>query len=465
MGSSIQDDAVSCTTATFLTDRPFGSSKWIAGRQVVSPKLQLSPKPVAQATATVTGLGFYELRLNGEKVGDAELDPGFSTNYTSRVLYATYDVTQQVTSGAGGVIVLAARVGAGKYSMAVSQSNVFIPGRSIFAFRAELQVTFKDGETAVLQTNSTWSVCETPPIVAEHLYHGEVYDARLETPGWDQPHFDPVGEQWSLAKEIQPLGDDVALSPRLFPPIRVVHRVAPVNVTQINAATWTFDLGNNFAGVAEIVLPTGVAAGHNITLVHTEYADIATTAGAPDYYLQQDTYTFSGKETAGQTYRATFVYHGFRYVRVDGYPVGAPRPTITGLFMHSDVSAHGNLTFNNNTTTGSVLNAIHSAVVQSQTSNLYSHPTVCKLSLAAVPALAPAHVHFPQDCPQREKRGWMGDAQWTAEEALLNFDMDALCEWIRIYTIILLRPLTLVAVQMSIGFEPWQTFKKQGALG
>ena len=97
---------------------------WIAGRQLRSPTLTLADKKVRRATVAVTGLGFYELRLNGQKVGDAELDPGFSTNYTERVLYAVHDVTAAVqnASAGSGRLVLAARVGAGKYSMAVSSS-------------------------------------------------------------------------------------------------------------------------------------------------------------------------------------------------------------------------------------------------------------------------------------------------------------------------------------------------------
>jgi hypothetical protein len=125
----------SCAASSFLTaPAGWGGAQWIVGRQLRSPKLALGGggKTVQQATVAVTGLGFYELRLNGEKVGDAELDPGFSTNYTERVLYAVHDVTAAVQSaaaatadddgGGGGELVLAARVGAGKYSMAVSHS-------------------------------------------------------------------------------------------------------------------------------------------------------------------------------------------------------------------------------------------------------------------------------------------------------------------------------------------------------
>ena len=107
------------------------------------------------------------------------------------------------------------------------------------------------------------------------------------------------------------------------------------------------------------------------------------------------------------------MYHGFRYIRVDNFPGTAAEAAtaVHGLFLHSDVAPHGNVTIDLSTAEGRILAAVHAAVVQTQACNIYSVPT---------------------DCPQREKRGWMGDAQWTAEEALLNFDMTALySNWVR----------------------------------
>lgn len=221
-----------CAESSFVT-APDGwnGAHWIAGRQFRSPTLSLA-KTVTSATVAVTGLGFYELRLNGEKVGDAELDPGFSTNYTERVLYAVHDVTHAVSAAGQSGVVLAARVGAGKYSMAVSHSNTITPD-SIFALLVNLEVHFTDGSVASLVSNATWLVSK-PPFVSEHIYHGEVYDARLELPGYDELKYSPPSANWSAAKVIAPpLGPNVALSPRLFPPIRVVKVVAPVNVTQV----------------------------------------------------------------------------------------------------------------------------------------------------------------------------------------------------------------------------------------
>ena len=146
------------------------------------------------------------------------------------MLYAVHDVTDAVASAKQ--VVLAARVGAGKYSMAVSHSDS-ITSDSVFALIVNLEVHFSDGSSCSLVSNATWQVSE-PPIVSEHLYHGETYDARLELLGWDQLGYSPPSANWSAAKVITAppaLGPGVVLSPRLFPPIRVVNVVSPDSVS------------------------------------------------------------------------------------------------------------------------------------------------------------------------------------------------------------------------------------------
>ena len=172
-----------CATASFLTgqlapETDWAGAEWIGGRQLRSPEISWHGKTVKSAVLVVSGLGFYECLLNGKKVGDAVMDPGFSTNYTERILYATWDVTAQLS--AGGSAVLGARVGAGKYSYAVNPDAV--PGKDVFALKAQLKLSFAGGgETLVLNTNSSW-VAGPSPIVWEHLYHGEVFDARVVSP-------------------------------------------------------------------------------------------------------------------------------------------------------------------------------------------------------------------------------------------------------------------------------------------
>ena len=436
-GSSGKAAARQCATASFVTGRAtvadWGGAKWIGGRQLRSPTLTLPPHTVA-AAVTVTGLGFYELLLNGNKVGDAVLDPGFSTNVTERILYATHDLTPMLPpAGAIGngsaprQIVLGARVGAGKYSYSVNPFAV--PGKDVFALLLSLSVTLADGSSAVaLVTDgqSGWQVLDEAPIVWENLYHGEVFDARKDQTGWADLGFSPAAASasaWRPAKEVAlPAGADAALSARLFPPMRVVETLLPTNSTTLAAdGSFFYDLGRNIAGVARVALPAGVPAGTEMRVVCTEYLDVAGAAFGPaDVYGQRDTYIFSGAEAEGDEWAPTFVYHGFRYVRVDLRNAGLTQPpAVAGLFLHSDLQAHGSVTFGGGgggggsslTAEAATLDAIQKMIVLTQRDNLHSIPT---------------------DCPQREKRGWMADAQWTAEEATLNFDTAAFyTNWVR----------------------------------
>ena len=236
-----------CAAATFVTgrlERSDWSAAWIGGRQLRSPEVTLpSGRKVASAVVTVTGLGFYELWLNGARVGDAVLDPGFSTNVTERLLYATYDVSAAV-EGAGrlagntGKVVLAARVGAGKYSYSVNPFAV--PGKDVFALLCQLTVQFADGgKPLTLGTDAAWLESDSP-IVWEHLYHGEHFDARLELRDWASVGAS-TSSGWRKAKEVSlPAGADAALSARLFPPIRIVEVVPPKTSSQLSATSFLY---------------------------------------------------------------------------------------------------------------------------------------------------------------------------------------------------------------------------------
>ena len=173
---------MTCSSSSFVTGlyspEDWGSATWIGGRQLRSPTFAVPPAATSVVVA-VTGLGFYELSLNGAKVGDAIMDPGFSTNYSERILYAVYDITNQTLTGTSSQeiteqnqFVFGARVGAGKYSYAVNPSAV--PGQDVFALRLALTIGFENGTSLVtLVSDDTWMESESP-IVWDNLYHGEV---------------------------------------------------------------------------------------------------------------------------------------------------------------------------------------------------------------------------------------------------------------------------------------------------
>lgn len=360
-----------CASASFVTGQMSPSdwtAQWVGGRQLRSPSLSWAGRTVRSAVLTVTGLGFYEIDLNGAKVGDAVLDPGFSTNYTERILYSTYDVTAALAKRTTASLL--ARVGAGKYSYAVNPYAV--EGKDVFALLAQLKLEFTSGAPLVLGTNSSWQESRSP-IVWENLYNGEVYDARVA-------EADP---EWSAAKVVAlPAGAHAKLSARLFPPIRIVETLTPINATQIAPRSLLYDLGNNYAGVARLTFnkAPGMSAGDRLVIVCSEYLSVASVAGGPaDLYNQQDMYIASGHEKPGDSYAPTFVYHGFRYIRVDLVPSSDPAEgsaaglelalgdlSVHGLYMHSDVERHGHVSFVGASAEGAVLDAVHKMVVQTQ---------------------------------------------------------------------------------------------------
>ena len=300
-----------CTSASFVTGilTPIDwSAKWIRGRQLRSPEAPTGDRgAVSSAIVSFSGLGFAELMLNGLKVGDAVLDPGFSTNFTERILYSTWDVTHMLNKGEKSVV-LGARIGAGKYSYSVNPFAV--AGQDVFALLCQLTIRFADGSKPLIlattgpQQSGGWESSQSP-IVWEHLYHGEVYDARLARPNWASPRGNGSSSGGSkVAPAITlPVGANATLSARLFAPIRIVETVVAQNVTRLGSRSFFYDYGNNYAGVARVALPPGMAAGATMTVVCTEYPNIAQTPYGPaDLYNQQDLYIFSGQEKQGDSW-------------------------------------------------------------------------------------------------------------------------------------------------------------------
>eukprot|EP00656_Telonema_subtile_P005012 TRINITY_DN12281_c0_g1_i10.p1 TRINITY_DN12281_c0_g1~~TRINITY_DN12281_c0_g1_i10.p1 ORF type:complete len:949 (+),score=157.40 TRINITY_DN12281_c0_g1_i10:285-3131(+) len=360
------------------------------GVMVRSPELQVPAGVIVSAVVHVTALGMYELMLNGVKVGDAVLDPGFSTNVSERLLYSSYEIPIQPSS----TIVLGAYIGAGKYSLGKHPPE--------WGFRLLAVVRYEDGSLVDFKTNSSW-VWSPSSIVSENLYHGELYDAQLEQPGWARPGF-VCGSRWSHPDAALPPPVAV-LSPQLMPQIKETAILAPSLVNNTGEGL-IFDMGVNTAGYVRVLLAPS-PRGSTLTL---SFGEVLDESGVVNPFGQTDSYTYSGTEAPGSTWSPKFVYHGFRYVHVSGIPAAvAGRCSVNASLCLVGVTVRSALEQSSRfevsyTPTGHTLQAVHQAVLQTQRSNLHSIPT---------------------DCPQREKRGWMADAQWSAEEASINFDTPA----------------------------------------
>lgn len=296
------------------------------GAPMLRTDFTLGAKKIARARAYVFGLGFYELHLNGAKVGDQVLTPADSP-YDKRDLYDTYDVTGALRQGANAVGIWLGR-GYG-------------PNFSRYGFRWTgpeqaimlLQVTYADGTRSDVTTDPSWTWSDGP-ITADDIYDGEVYDARAARTGWDTPGYDTAGWQ-PVTTAAAPGG---SLQAATLPPMRVVDTLRPVRVTQPRPGAYVYDFGQNIAGW-ERLSATG-PAGTAVTMRTAEEVD---PDGALDTSTNRDAASTDVFVLAGtgrpETYEPRFTYHGFRYLEVTGLPGAPAAADVTARVVHADVAA------------------------------------------------------------------------------------------------------------------------------
>lgn len=348
-------------------------------------------QPVKSATVSIAGLGFYELHLNGAKVGDHVLDPGF-TRYDKRVLYVTYDVTDQLKQGKNGLGVM---LGNGWYNTFTRCAWDFKNAPWIDQPRLllQLRVVLADGSVQTIVTDESWRA-NTGPMVLDAIRNGQVYDARREMPGWDTGSFDD--SSWAAPTMVA--GPKGMLRAQMAPAIKVTETIKPVAMRQTHPGVWLFDMGQNLAGWARLRVKG--PAGTVISMRYSERLD----SGLPDRH-NIEPYVFSGpfqndiyvlKGDGEEVWESKFAYHGFRWVQVSGLPEKPTADTIVAQVVHTAFDRIGSFECSHD-----LLNKIQKLTLWSYRGNFHSIPT---------------------DCPHREKNGWTGDAQLAAEQAMYNFE-------------------------------------------
>ncbi|MBI3666699.1 MAG: family 78 glycoside hydrolase catalytic domain, partial [Acidobacteria bacterium] len=289
--------------------------KWIGGQNQLRKEFTLSGRPV-RARAYVTGLGYYELRLNGRKVGNHVLDPAWTT-YDKRVLYAAYDITNFLNQGANAVGVM---LGEGWYKSR--------------ALLLQMNIELEGGRKVEISSDASWKAHQGP-ILADSIYDGETYDARLATPGWDRPGYDDAG--WKAAALVD--GPKGVLSAQMMPPIRVVDNIVPVKISSPRAGVYIFDMGQNFSGWTR--LRARGPRGSKVTLRHAELLYDDGTLNQENLRAAKATDTYILRGEGEEVYEPRFTYHGFRYVEVTGYPGKPDKEAILGRVTHSAMSPTG----------------------------------------------------------------------------------------------------------------------------
>jgi alpha-L-rhamnosidase len=401
------------------------TGKWICPDEIISSPLLrkefILEKEIKQASVYISGLGYYELYINGEKVGDHVLDPG-TTYYNndqpfglgSRVLYVTYDVTDQLQSGGNAVGVM---LGNGWYSaeedIPPSPSHREAYGdRPILIM--QMNVEFADGHRVSVVTDDTWKTC-AGPVTYNDYSNGETYDARLEKLGWDTPGYDD--SQWSVAQIMDAPSGKLRSQP--IPPIKVVEIIKPVGILNPRENVYVYDMGQNFSGWTR--LRVSGPKGTKVTLKHGArvYDDNMLDARSNLYHCpdseedyrrgiprdgavgtgyhhcarQTDSYILKGGGV--EIWEPRFTLHGFRYVELTGFPGTPTLENLAGRHVRSSVETVGNFTCSN-----SLINQIHQ--------------NICWTFMSSMQG-------FPQDAADRSERvGWLGDP--IPEDFILNFD-------------------------------------------
>ena len=404
-----QGNVSACAPAAFwemglLTPGDWSGAQWIQGTSTVSPLLRKEfpvSKKVAQARLYVSAAGYYEASLNGQRVGDAVMDPGF-TAYNKRVLYATYDVTSQLRSGTNA---LGVTLGRGFY--AIDKKEVLWFGSAPWwnsqpRVLVKLDVTYNDGTHAIIVSGPDW-LTRNGPTTFDSVMKGESYDARQLAANWDTAGFDTAG--WTNA--VVANAPAALIKAQTAEPMRVVETLTTVSVTQPKPGKYVFKFPVMTAGWFKLTVEGN--AGTTVTLRLGESLNSDGTVnnlgdpGLTPGEIQRYQYILAGRGT--EVWEPRFSYAGFQYIQVEGFPGTPTTNSVLARVVHSDLAETGTFTSSN-----PLINSIHDICRRSVLNNVHSVPT---------------------DCPMFEKRAWTGDALLFTAQGVDNFDMHKfLIKWL-----------------------------------
>lgn len=384
-------------TATFQTalNKEDWTAKWINSGIVADTTNGIVPmlrktfqtqKKVVRATAYVTARGMYEVEMNGARVGNAYLSPGWTT-YSKHLQYQAYDVTSLVASGKNAIGV---RLGSGWYRTRLGWENKqHIYGKET-ALLFQLAIMYSDGSKETIISDKSWKASDSEITYAE-IYNGESIDARKRKANWSKSTFDD--SNWINVVEKDFPSDYINAS--INEPIRKHEAFKPVRVFTSPKGETILDFGQNLVGW--VALNATGKAGDKIKLSHFEMLD---KFGNP-YFANlrtakaQATYTLSGNGT--DLFEPHFTFFGFRYVKVDGLKGVVNPADFTAYALYSDMEQTGSFECSN-----PLVNQLQKNIQWGQKGNFLDVPT---------------------DCPQRDERlGWTGDAEVFSRTASYNFN-------------------------------------------
>ncbi|MFI5131473.1 MAG: family 78 glycoside hydrolase catalytic domain [Chitinophagales bacterium] len=375
-----------------------GKRSWGARRNVL-PMMRKEftvNKAIKNATAFICGLGQFEMSLNGNKIGDHFLDPGW-TNYSKHALYVTFDITDKLRQGKNAIGVM---LGNGFY---------YIPGQryrkmtGAYGHPKMIMLTvieYTDGTVENIVSDENWKTFSSP-VTFSSIFGGEDYDATKEQEGWNELGFRNDGLEWF---DVTLTNGPEKLESQMAQPLKVMQRFTPKNKTQLSNSISVYDLAQNFSGIPFITVNGN--RGDTIRIIPAELINEDGTAnqrgtGSPSYF------TYILKGGGDESWQPRFSYYGFRYLQVQCIASDSLKPlprvrNIEGLHIRNAADAIGSFASSNELFNRT--NTLIDWAIKSNTMSVFT------------------------DCPHREKLGWLEETHLMGSSVQYNYDIAALCK-------------------------------------
>ncbi|TCO28847.1 alpha-L-rhamnosidase-like protein [Pedobacter psychrotolerans] len=359
---------------------------------VVKPKIK-------SAIIHISGLGQYELTVNGQKIGKDILSPGWS-DYTKTILYDTFDITAQFKNGENAIGIILSN---GMYNIQPDSVRYvkFLVSYGQLKAIASIHLQYADGSAEVIVTDQSWQV-SPGPVTYSNLFGGEDYDERLAQQGWDEPNFIPK-TKWAAAETCSTPGGKLKGLSCAAAPIMAIENLTPIKATQLSAHKWVYDLGQNASIMPEIMIKGNAGSMVRITPAellkpdgHVDRASVTQDGIRPAWWQ----YTMGSSKV--EKWFPKFFYQGARYLEVELFPAEGDSQypvleELKGVVVHSSAAPIGSFSSSNE-----LFNRIYSLVRWAQRSNMMSVMT---------------------DCPHREKQGWLEQYHLNGPSLRYNFDL------------------------------------------
>ncbi|KAM0351745.1 hypothetical protein ACHAPU_002257 [Fusarium lateritium] len=371
---------------------PWASETTEAGPEDLFRKQFVLRDSPVKAQLYVTAQGVYEAEINGDRVGDYFLAPGW-TAYDGRLQYQTYDVISQLVSGSNCIgIRVAEGWFCGRIGFEGGHRQIWGPHTALLA---QLEVTYADGQTCRIDSDGSWKVIQGPTRLAE-IYDGEKYDMMMEVPHWSSATDQERLEGWTDVQTLAFPPESTQLVAGFAEPVRRIEIIHPVKEITTPSGKRVLDFGQNLVGYLRL---SGIKGhdGHRITLQHAEVMENKELGIRPLRICQaRDEIILKHSET-DLFWEPRFTFHGFRYAQIDDWPGPFDMSCVEAVVCHTDMKPAGHFSCSD-----PLLNQLYRNIVWGMRGNFLSVPT---------------------DCPQRDERlGWTGDLSVFGPTACLIYD-------------------------------------------